>query len=269
VIAAELKSVCETEALAFSTVKKWLKRFAEGRASLYDELRCGRPLTSDSSEAVSSMLKERMYLSCKVICQHLRTAKGNRLRILHDTLGMKRFHLRWVPPARGTNQKAEGVNVSYGILSMLQRVRSTGFQRVITGDMSCFFLYYPRDSIRASSRDEVPDRVSQENDTEKRQIFTSLVLGVSMEFTPLLIFRKAAHRIQHSFVIFSDEVCLTELLYVPEENHSKFYTPIWTMHVRIRQDDPLNAFTQKGPAVTAPGVQPGTRTKSLRTLWIS
>jgi hypothetical protein len=32
-IAAEIKSVDETEVLALSTVKKWRKRFAEGRTS--------------------------------------------------------------------------------------------------------------------------------------------------------------------------------------------------------------------------------------------
>jgi transposase len=46
-IAAEFKSVYETEALALSTVKTWRKRLSEGRASLYDDPRCGRPLTND------------------------------------------------------------------------------------------------------------------------------------------------------------------------------------------------------------------------------
>jgi transposase len=62
-IAAELKLVDETETLALSTVKKWRKRFAEGRTSLYGDPRCGRPLTNDLAEAISSMLKERPYLS--------------------------------------------------------------------------------------------------------------------------------------------------------------------------------------------------------------
>jgi transposase len=75
-IAAELKSVCETEGLTLSTVKKWLKRLAEGRTSLYDDPKCGRPLPDDSAEAVSSMLKERPHLSCKVLHQHFRIAWG-------------------------------------------------------------------------------------------------------------------------------------------------------------------------------------------------
>jgi transposase len=75
-IAAELESVSQTEALALSTVKKSRKRFAEGKTSLSDDPRCGRPPVNDSSEAISSMLKVRPYLSCKVLCQHLHIAKG-------------------------------------------------------------------------------------------------------------------------------------------------------------------------------------------------
>jgi transposase len=90
-LAAELNSIDETEALAPSTVEKWRKRFAERRVSLYDNPRCGRPLTitNNLAEAISSMLKERPSLFCKVLCPHLRIAKATCLRILPDTLGMK------------------------------------------------------------------------------------------------------------------------------------------------------------------------------------
>jgi hypothetical protein len=52
-----------------------------------------------------------------------------------------------------------------------------------------------------------------------------------MESTALLLFQKVAHVIQHSFVILSYQVCLTELLHIPEDNHSKIYTSTWTIHV--------------------------------------
>jgi hypothetical protein len=105
------------------------------------------PAPNDLDEAISSMLKEKPYLSCKVLCPHFRFANGTCLRILHDVLGMKKFHLRWVSHALDTNQKAEKVTLSRGIHSVLQTIRSTGFQSVITGHKSWFFLCYPRDPI--------------------------------------------------------------------------------------------------------------------------
>jgi transposase len=133
-IAPELKPVSETEALTLSTVKKWRKRFAERRILRYDDPRCGRPHTNDLVEAISSMLKERPDLSCNVLCPHFCITKGTCLRILHDTFGMKKLHLRWVPHALDTNQRAERVILSHGILSVFQSVCSTGLQNVITGD---------------------------------------------------------------------------------------------------------------------------------------
>jgi hypothetical protein len=146
-MAAELKSVCETESLALSSVKKWCQRFTEGRTLLYGDLSCGRPLANDLTEASPSMLKKRPYLSCKVRCRYFPIEKEACFQILRDTLGVNRFHLRWVPHALDTNQKAERVTLSYGILSVLQNVRPTRFQSVITGDEPWFFLCHPGDSI--------------------------------------------------------------------------------------------------------------------------
>jgi hypothetical protein len=93
-IPAELKSVYQTEALALSTMKQWCKHFAEGETSLSDDPRCGRRLLNDIAEAISSILKERLYLSFKVLCRHFCIVKGTCLRILHNTFGMRKFDLR-------------------------------------------------------------------------------------------------------------------------------------------------------------------------------
>jgi hypothetical protein len=90
-IAAELKSAYETEVFALSPVTNWRKRFAEGRISPYNDSGCGRLLTNDLAEVISSTLKKRPYLSCQALCGHFRTAKGVCLRILYETLDMKNF----------------------------------------------------------------------------------------------------------------------------------------------------------------------------------
>jgi hypothetical protein len=81
----------------------------------------------------------------------------------------------------------------------------------------------------------MPERVSQKITTEKYLIS---LLGLSMESTALLMFRKTAQIFQYSFAILSSQVCLTEFRYIPEENHSKVYTSGRTMLVSIMQGDP-------------------------------
>jgi hypothetical protein len=80
---------------------------------------------------------------------------------------MKKFNLRWVSHALNSSQKAEQVTLSHEILAVLESDRRNSFQNVITRDESWFFLYYPRDSICAQSRDEVPEIISQQIDSEK------------------------------------------------------------------------------------------------------
>jgi hypothetical protein len=89
---------------------------------------------------------------------------------LHDTLDLKKFHLRWVPHALSSNQKSERVSDSRLLLAALDQNEATLFQGVITGDESWFFLYYPRDSIWVPSRDDLSDRIKQKFDTEKSLI---------------------------------------------------------------------------------------------------
>jgi hypothetical protein len=48
----------------------------------------------------------------------------------------------------------------------LMEQKGSGFQQIVAGDESWFFLYYPRNSVSAVSLDELPRRFTQKNDTE-------------------------------------------------------------------------------------------------------
>jgi transposase len=138
-IVAELRYVYKEDALALATVKKWCKRFVDGRTSLCSNPRSGRPLSNDLAEAIASMLKEKPFASCKVLCRHFRIAETTCLRILHDNLAMKKFNLRWVPHVLTGGQKAERVTLSHEILAVLESDRRNSFRKVITGDEPWFF----------------------------------------------------------------------------------------------------------------------------------
>jgi hypothetical protein len=74
----------DPEVLALSTLKKSGKGFQEGRTDLIDDRRPGSPVTNDLAEAIQSILAERPFLSCKVLCPHLRIGKATCLRIPHN-----------------------------------------------------------------------------------------------------------------------------------------------------------------------------------------
>jgi histone-lysine N-methyltransferase SETMAR len=139
-IQAELESGDGTDACKLSMLKKWRSRFLQGSTTLFDNLRSGRPRTQDLAEAVRSMLNEKPFTSCTVLCRHFRIVKTTCLWILHDELQWQKFHLRWVPHALSSNQKSERVTYSSLLLEVLEEAQRTGVERVITGDESWFFL---------------------------------------------------------------------------------------------------------------------------------
>jgi hypothetical protein len=87
-IQAELEFLYGTDACKLLMVKKWLLRFLQGRTTLFDDPRSGRLFTQDLDEAVQSMLAERLFTSCSVLCRHFRIAKKTCLQIFHDELGL-------------------------------------------------------------------------------------------------------------------------------------------------------------------------------------
>jgi transposase len=152
-ITAGLEDVDHTDALGLPTVKKWRRHFAQGGTSLCDDPRSREPLTTDLAAAIASLLKEKPFILCKVLSRHFPIAKATSLRILYDDLWMKKFDLRWGPHTLDANQKAEQVVLSHELLAVPETSRPTGFQNILTGDESWFFLYYPRNSTQVHSRD--------------------------------------------------------------------------------------------------------------------
>jgi hypothetical protein len=65
------------------------------------------------------MLEERPFSSCRVLCYHFQTGKATRVRILHDELGFKIFHVDWVLHDPSVNQKSETVSYSKLLLMAL------------------------------------------------------------------------------------------------------------------------------------------------------
>jgi hypothetical protein len=148
-IHAELISVCGRGALAIAPVKKCNNRFREGRTDLLDDPRVGCPLAHDFAEAIRSVLAGRPFPSFKVLCRHFRIGKATCLRILHDALELKKFHLRWIPNSLTPNQNGERVTLSAQLLRELEQSQANSFQRVIVGEESWFFVLYPQESVWA------------------------------------------------------------------------------------------------------------------------
>jgi hypothetical protein len=77
-----------------------------------------------------------------------------------------KFYLHRVLHALSINQKSERMSYSKLVLTALMEQKASNFQRIITGDESCFFLDYPRDSVWTTPDDGLSQRIKREINTK-------------------------------------------------------------------------------------------------------
>jgi hypothetical protein len=92
-IEMELTSTYADSAFQIYAVKKSRTRVGQRRIELEDDPRSGRPANSDLIQVIAQLVREHPFLSCRILCRHLRVSKERCLRILHEKLALKMVHV--------------------------------------------------------------------------------------------------------------------------------------------------------------------------------
>jgi hypothetical protein len=79
------------------TVRFWVTEVRFGRQDLHDESRTGRPPLDDLDAKILAIFQKSPFESARSIAESLSVGRATVLRHLHESLGFKSFHLRWVP----------------------------------------------------------------------------------------------------------------------------------------------------------------------------
>ena len=96
-----------------TAVYKWVKRFSEGRESVTDEERSGRPATSrteGSIEKVRQILRENRQLTVRKIAEQVNIERETVRKILTEDLGMRKVCAKMVPKELTEEQKQRVFN---------------------------------------------------------------------------------------------------------------------------------------------------------------
>ena len=96
----KLKQAYGEHALSRSQVFKWLKAFSEGRESIKDEPRSGRPSTSKTEynvEIVGTLVRSDRRLTVRMIASELNLSHTTVHQILTGELDMKQLCAKFVP----------------------------------------------------------------------------------------------------------------------------------------------------------------------------
>ncbi|GFO41025.1 histone-lysine N-methyltransferase SETMAR [Plakobranchus ocellatus] len=140
--------------MSMTQVYQWCSWFKDGRTSLQDEPRSGRPNTA----RIDELIKVDRRVKLREISLKLDIPKTNVYEIVHDKLGYRKVSARWVPKMLSNEHKRQRVEISQILLHRCQqkgdetvnvgpggdhRARNKHLKHLITGDETWLHLSTP------------------------------------------------------------------------------------------------------------------------------
>jgi hypothetical protein len=119
--------------LSYVWACKWAKAFREGRTSLANNARSGRPPIPDGVEHIRAKVECESYQSGSAMAQDIGLSKTHVLEVLKKVLKLRKYVLRWVPHILNDDQKDAGVEMAASMLSILEPLIAHVHSCVLTG----------------------------------------------------------------------------------------------------------------------------------------
>lgn len=136
-----------------SLIYKWHKRFSEGRESVRDDDRSGRPIThmtSSDINAVKLALDVDRRRTLAELCELLDMSYGTIRRIITDELKMSRVCARWVPRLLKKDEMERRVKDSIKFLERYDNEGDHFLERIVTTDETWLFYHDPETKQQSS-----------------------------------------------------------------------------------------------------------------------
>jgi hypothetical protein len=123
-----LNRVYGEDAMKKSQVFFWVEGVRRGREDLRDPKRPGRPSTVDFDSILAHKLEINPHTTVRKLALSLKVSPQTVTTHLREGLGMKCYHLPWVPQLPGESQKAESVRSDHLTLKALDDHARTNYQ---------------------------------------------------------------------------------------------------------------------------------------------
>jgi hypothetical protein len=134
----------------------------------------GRPPIGFLDIQIPSSLEKQPFHSARSLAEILDASHTTILNHLGDLLGMKVFHLRWIPNQLTEQLGASRIQKYQKLSSLLERIEVNKFRNILTGDESEFMLEYQHAVKWSLPHEDASERVRQQIGTKK---LDSLLFG--------------------------------------------------------------------------------------------
>ena len=141
-----LTEACGDSALSRSRVFEWARRFSEGRTSIEDDQRSGRPVTKtnqDHVERVRKLISEDARITCDSVAEHFDISHGTAHHIITGVLGLRKLAAKFVPHLLTEEQKRNRVITCAAHMSRYRRQKQAFLNRIVAVDETWARCYEP------------------------------------------------------------------------------------------------------------------------------
>ena len=148
-----MKTASGKSTVARSLVYKWHKRYSEGRETICDDERSGRPVSrrrESDVELVRCVLNEDRRYTIHEICTKVDMSYGTFRRIITEELEMRRVSARWVPRLLSDQDKRRRVSESMRFLKRFAREGDSFLSKIVTADETWLYYYDPETKQQSS-----------------------------------------------------------------------------------------------------------------------
>ena len=132
--------------LGYSTIRRWVREFNNGRSDGSKKHLCGRPVSATDGENVEKVGKllndDRRYM-CTEIAHELDISRGSAHSILTERLKMRKVAARWVPHMLSDSEKHHRVKIARSLLHRYGEEGDEMLQRIVAIDETWIGSFEP------------------------------------------------------------------------------------------------------------------------------
>ena len=131
---------------------KWVQAFKDGRESITDDLRSGRPVdvsTPEAVQAVEDLIKSDRRVTLDEIATKLDISHGTVYAIVREKLHFSKVSCCWVPKMLTDDHKMQRLMASRASLRRYRKEGDAFLSRIVTTDKTWVFHYEPESKRRS------------------------------------------------------------------------------------------------------------------------
>ncbi|KAL1132425.1 hypothetical protein AAG570_010380 [Ranatra chinensis] len=221
-IHSALREVCGDQTVDRSTVSRWANRFREGRVSVQDDQRSGRPKTATDERGVklvADFIGEDRRVTCDEISYCTGISPTSVYRILTEVLHKRKVCSCWVPDCLTAEQKKKRLDIATCLKTRFDIEGEAFLFRIIVIDELCIRNFEPESKLQSNLRNK---KLRQEQPKVKQMImiFAYDHQGIIM-----------AHRVPHETTVIE----------------SYYFEWLQKLHRKLHKNRPH--LLQKGPLI--------------------